>query len=116
MQKKFSKNGKKNTEYKIKLTEDFLEEIEEIYKYISNTLKAKSTAKRLIRKVINNIHLVEKLPEIFMKIEKYSKTERQYRRFVVNNYVVLYTVDNTEKIVYIVHIYYGRRNYINDLL
>ena len=47
------------------------------------------------------------------EIEKTDKTERQYRRMVVNNYVILYTIDEQEKIVYVAHIYYGGRNYLD---
>ena len=43
--------------------------------------------------------------------------ERKYRRMPVNNYVILYTINEPEKIVYVAHIYYGGRNYLNnDLL
>lgn len=35
-----------------------------------------------------------------------------FRRMVVKNFVVLYTVDDSKKKVYIVHMYYGRRNYL----
>ena len=47
------------------------------------------------------------------EIEIADRTERQYRRLVVNNYVILYTIDEEEKIVYIAHIYYGGRNYLD---
>ena len=39
MQEKSLKNGKKNMEYKVQLTEQFLDEFEEICKYISDKLK-----------------------------------------------------------------------------
>lgn len=32
---------------------------------------------------------------------------------IVNNYVILYTINELEKIVYIAHIYYGGRNYLD---
>ena len=101
--------------YRVKLTEEFLEEIGEIYYYISSILQAQYAAKRLIKKVNNNLFLLIKSPKLFMKIEKYTKTKRQYRRILVNNYVILYTVDEPAKIIYVVHIYYGGRNYINNL-
>ena len=50
------------------------------------------------------------------KIEKVDRVKRQYRRLVVNNYIILYTVDEKEKIVYIAHIYYGGRNYLDENL
>lgn len=103
-------------EYNIELTEEFLTEIDEIYDYISNNLKAPNAAKRLREKVMYNVLLLEKSPMMFEKIEKMSKTKRQYRRIVINNYVILYTVDEKEKNIYISHIYYGGRNYIDGLL
>ena len=103
-------------EYNIELTEEFLTEIDGIYDYISNNLKAPNAAKRLREKVMYNVLLLEKSPMMFEKIEKMSKTKRQYRRIVINNYVILYTVDEKEKNIYISHIYYGGRNYIDGLL
>ena len=47
------------------------------------------------------------------EIEKIDKPKRQYRRMVINNYVILYTIDEIEKIVYIAHIYCGRRDYLD---
>ena len=35
------------------------------------------------------------------EIEKTDRTERKYRRMVVNNYVILYTIDEPKKIVYV---------------
>ena len=48
---------------------------------------------------------------MFTKIEN-KKLKRQYRRMVVDNYVVLYTVDEKKRNVYIVHIYYSGRDYL----
>ena len=112
MLEKFLKIGKKNMEYNIKLAEQFLDEFEEICEYISNKLKNIDASNRLREKVIYNVLLLEKSPEMCTEIEKTDRTERKYRRMVVNNYVILYTVDELEKIVYIAHIYYGGRNYL----
>jgi len=101
--------------YRVKLAEEFLEEIAEIYYYISVILQAQHAAKRLIQKINKNLFLLRNSPKLFTKIEKYSKTKRRYRRLLVNNYVILYTIDETEKIVYVAHIYYGGRNYIDNL-
>ena len=100
-------------EYKVKLADQFLEEFEEICDYISNKLKNIDASNRLREKVIYNILLLENSPRMCTEIEKVDRTERQYRRLIVNNYVILYTIDETEKIVYIVHIYYGGRNYLD---
>lgn len=75
-------------EYRIKLTNQFLEELEEICNYISNKLKNLDASNRLREKVIYNVLLLENSPKMCTKIEKTDRTERQYRRMVINNYVV----------------------------
>ena len=103
-------------EYSLKLTNEFMEEFDEICKYISEVLKAPDASKRLRERVMYNVLLLKKTPNMYEAIEKLDRVKKKYRRFAVNNYVVLYTVDEEMKIIYIAHIYYGGRNYIDDLL
>jgi len=100
-------------EYKVKLTNQFLDEFEETCDYISNKLKNIDASNRLREKVIYNILLLENSPRMCTEIEKTNRTEKQYRRMIVNNYVILYTINELEKTVYIAHIYYGGRNYLD---
>ena len=73
MQEKFLKNGKKNMEYSIKLTDQFLEEFEEICNYISNKLKNIDASNRLREKVIYKVLLLEKFPKMCTEIEKIDR-------------------------------------------
>ncbi len=100
-------------EYSVKLTDEFLEEFEEICDYISDKLKNISASNRLREKVIYNILSLENSPKMYTEIEKTARTKLKYRKMIVNNYVILYTIDETEKIVYVAHIYYSGRNYID---
>lgn len=102
--------------YNIKLTDEFLNEFEEICNYISINLKAKVASNRLREKAIYNILLLEESPRIFAKIEKMDKLKREYRRITINNYIILYTIDEIKKIIYVSHIYYGGKNYLEDLI
>lgn len=112
MQEQFLRSGRKSMEYRVELTAEFLNEIDEICEYISKKLKNIDASNRLREKVMYNVLLLEKSPKMFAEIEKTNKTKRLYRRIVVNNYVVLYTVDENKKIVYIAYIYYKGQNYI----
>ena len=49
----FLKNGKKNTTYKIHFLENSLEEIDEIFIYISETLKSQNASKLFVKKIIS---------------------------------------------------------------
>lgn len=103
----------KNETFEVEFTDECVEEIIEIYEYISNNLKEDNAAKRLISEVIDKILDLENTPELYMKIGKVNRLKREYYRMVVKNYVVLYTIDFEEKIVFISHMIYGRRNYLN---
>ena len=98
--------------YKIEFTEDAREEIREIYEYISKNLVNKEAAKRLMKKMRENVMNLAETPEIYKKIEKKDRIKREFRRMVVDNYIILYTIDESKKIIYISHMYYQKRNYL----
>ena len=104
-------NSKKEI-YKIEFTEDAREEIREIYEYISKNLVNEDAAKRLMRKMRENVMNLAEAPEIYKKIGKKDRIKREFRRMVVDNYIILYTIDESKKIVYISHMYYQKRNYL----
>ena len=93
-------------------SKDCREEIDEIYEYISEKLVAENSAKKLMRKMRNAVMDLSESPNLYMKIEKKDKLKREYRRIVIDNFVVLYTVEESSKKVYIAHMYYGRRDYL----
>lgn len=98
--------------YEIEFTEDCRDEINEIYEYISEKLVAENSAKKLMRKMRDAVMDLSETPNLYMKIEKKDRNKREFRRMVIDNFVVLYTVDENSKKVYIAHMYYGRRNYL----
>ena len=83
--------------YKIIFTDEFDEEIQQIYDYISKNLKEKEIADRFISKVYGRIEDLKIFPKMYMKIEKMDRLHNEYHRLVVNNYIVLYTVDELNK-------------------
>lgn len=98
--------------YEIEFTEDARDEIRDIYEYISKNLVAEEAAKRLMRKMRQSVMDLAESPKIYMKIEKKDKRKREFRRMVIDNFVVLYTIDENKKNIYISHMYYGRKNYL----
>lgn len=103
----------KNEPLEVKFTEECIEEITEIYEYISNNLKVNNAAKRLMTEVTNKVLELANRPEIYMKIGKTDRLKKEYHRMVVKNYVILYTIDFEKRKIYISHMIYGRKNYLN---
>ena len=52
-------------------------------------------------------------PKIYAKIEKTDRAGRDYRKIVIDNYVIIYTIIEEDKAILISHMYYGGRNYLN---
>lgn len=105
-----------NMEYKIQFTEKCLEDIEDACQYIKEKLKEESAANRLRIKIKDSVKGLAISPEMYAKTEKFDRLKNEYRRIPIDNYVLLYTVNNKRNTVYIVHFYYGGRNYLEGLI
>lgn len=102
----------KNGGFEVEFTEQCIEEMTEIYNYISNTLKENKAAKKLITEVNKKVLALAESPEIYMKIGKIDRLSREYHRIVVKNFIVLYTVDYKKQKVFISRMIYGRQKYL----
>ncbi len=99
--------------FKVEFTEQYVEEMIEIYKYITINLKRNIAAKRLFVKINNRLSYLAENPYIYSRVEKIDKLKREYHKMVIGNYIVIYTVDKNNRIVYISHIIYGRKEFFN---
>ena len=99
--------------FDVEFTDECIEEMIEIYEYISNQLKEDNAAKRLMTEVTDRVLDLANSPELYMKIGKADSLKREYHRMVVKNYVVLYTIEFGKRTVFVSRMIYGRRNYLN---
>ena len=97
--------------YYVSFTTNAKEELIEIYEYIDNNLKSKIAADNLMYEIENKILRLSIFP--YSCIEIVSKPRNTiYRKLLVKDYVILYKIDEKNKRVNIIHIYYGRRNFL----
>lgn len=101
--------------YEVIITPTAYKEINKIYEYISENLYAKKAAKDLMRKVEEVVQNLKYAPKIHTIIEKFDEEKREYRRIVIKNFIILYTIDEEKEIVYVTHMYYGGSNYLNTI-
>ena len=102
--------------YKVKFTEKCLEDIEEICAYISEKTKNVSTSKKLRTQIKKKTENLIKTPEMYAQIDKMDMLKRTYRKIVIKNYILLYTIDEIEKAVYVSHMYYSKKDYLKYLV
>ncbi len=103
--------------YKVIITPTAYREINRIYEYISEELYAVGAAKDLMKEVEEEVQKLKYYPKIHIELKKSDELKRNYRKIVIKNYIILYTIDEEENVVFIAHMYYNGRNYIeNNLL
>lgn len=100
--------------FEVEFTDECIEEMIEIYEYISNKLKEDNAAKRLMTEVTDRVLNLANSPELYMKIGKTENMKQEYHRMVVKNYVVLYTINFERRTVFISRMIYGRKNYLDN--
>lgn len=86
------------------------EDIEGIQYYISYVLHEPNVSRRLIRKIQEEISDLDYMPRKY-KILKKTK-HREIHQKAVKNYNIIYQIDIKIKKVYILHIFYSKRNYL----
>ncbi len=101
-----------NEKYKVKITDECIEEIEQIYDYIANDLNADKSAVKVVKEFKTKILTLSETPKLYPKINKRNRAKKTYRRLIVKNFIVLYTVDDNQKLVFISHIFFNRKNYL----
>ena len=94
--------------YKMLVTKSFESDLDSVLLYISGTLKNRSAAGSLLKKVKDNITMLDSSPLAFPIYPHISRNE--YRFIPVGNYLIFYHVDEVQEIVYIDRLLYSARN------
>lgn len=102
--------------YNIKFSKDFIKDLTLACSYLSNCFGYPRGAQKLINNITKKLELLSVMPWIYPIIGKSNRLKNEYRKILIDNYVLLYTIDVSEKTIYISHLYYSRKNYLNGLI
>ncbi|MCH1939893.1 type II toxin-antitoxin system RelE/ParE family toxin [Holdemania massiliensis] len=97
--------------YKIEVTSHADKDLEEILTYIKEVLANVSAASSFLDAVEECYSGLEASPFMFEECRDPHLRVLGYHRAVIRHYVMVYRVDETEKIVYILRFFYGAREY-----
>lgn len=90
-------------------------QIREIYRYINEKLQAPIAANKFMVNIKRAVFYIKYEPKMYRKIKRLRDVKREYRRVVIKNYVILYTIDEEKSVIYIAYVYYKKSNYIDHL-
>lgn len=92
------------------LTEQADSDLRGIFEYIAFNLQSVQSASGQLDRLEESISKLDQMPERFRKYEREPWCGRNLRIMPVNNYCVLYTVDNEKKQVAVIRVMYGGRD------
>lgn len=102
--------------YFINTTPTFEEELQNIVSYIYFYLKEPRISIKLYKKIINKIFSLDILPERYPKIHyKLTNNNLTLRKLSIDNFVVIYEVNDLTHQIFILHIFHCNQNYLNLL-
>lgn len=98
------------SKYKVTISSDAIEDLRDIYSYIAFTLQAKQAAANQLDRIRKAIYELESFPLRYKRVEWEPWFSMNVHQFPVDNYEIFYIVDEEDKSVSIIHIFYGGRN------
>ena len=103
------------TNYSVITTNTFEMELETTIHYINSILKEPIIAKNLYSKIISSISNLNYFPERYSKVFYYKDKTKNVHKLPIDNFIILYKVNQSLGKVYILHIFNSNQNYLNLL-
>lgn len=98
--------------YHIILSDSAFEDLDDIYNYISINLMEENTAERIISDIELNILRLEEFPYSCPEI-RIKPHNDIVRKLIIDNYLVLYDVDEEKMQVNVYNIVYNKSDYLS---
>ena len=106
--------SEKNMAYNVRIMEKAEEDLSEIVDYVSDTLKNQKAADNLLVDFLNEKENIAENPYMYPLSNNSVLQNEGYHRFLFyKNFIALYLIDDVEKVVSIMRIFYAKRDYAN---
>ena len=97
--------------YEVRLMNQALQDLDEIYGYIASNLQEPGVAAELLDALESEILSLEYLPYRCSERRTGSFANSGYRQLMVKNYIVIYRIDEAHKQVLVVTVRYARSSF-----
>lgn len=101
--------------YRIDISEPAENDLRDIVRYISTQLTAPVTALKMMETIEEAIIDLADNPRKCPLIQDERLAVMGYRKLIVKNYIVFYTIDEASKVVDVQRVLYARRDWRNIL-
>ncbi len=98
--------------YNISYAPVVYDDLDGIFEYIAGTLNVPESASSLIERIENAILTLREFPARTPLAKDAFLANKGYRTLFVDNFVVLYLIDDDASVVIVHRVVYGRRKYL----
>lgn len=102
-------------DYTIKMTPKAADDLDKIYRYISEELFATSSVINMLDRIEKEIMRLRKFPFSCNYLADQYLRNKGYRKLIVDNYIVFYLINEVKEQVIIMRVLYGKQKYENLL-
>lgn len=96
--------------YNIKINPKAIRDLNNIYGYIANEKLAPENAKGQTERIKKAILSLDIFPQSHQERNEGRYAKKGYRQLLIDNYMVIFRIDEENKIVYVITIQYQGRN------
>lgn len=96
--------------YKVKVNPRAVRELDNIYEYIANEKLDPENAKGQADRIKDAVLNLETFPQSHQERNEGRYAGKGYRQLLVDNYIVIYRIDESHRTVYVVTVQYQGRN------
>lgn len=97
--------------YIVKMTDQALRDVEQIFEYVAESLLEPDIAKSLIDLISEKIISLEDQPHRCPERRVGIYAGKGYRQLLIRNYTIIYRIDESQKTVVIVTVRYSRSDF-----
>ena len=101
--------------YDILITKIAEQDLDGIVVYLAGKLANPSAASALLDKIEGCFSLLKSTPRMFNECVDTHLKNRRYRKALIDNYLLIFRIDENSRIVYVLRFFYGAQNYIKQL-
>ena len=96
--------------YKVKVNPRAISELDRIYKYIADGKLSPQNARGQVDRIKKAVLNLDTFPQSHQERNEGRYAGKGYRQLLIDNYVVIFRIDELHKTVYVVTIQYQGRN------
>lgn len=96
--------------YKVKINPRAIRELDQIYQYIANEKLDSKNAKEQIVRIKEAVLRLDTFPQSHQVRNEGRYAGKGYRQLLINNYIAIFRINESQKTVYVITIQYQGRN------